>query len=310
VSDETPFWRSLPPEKLERQYNPRAAVPDFARYFAERQAASAAARSRIGSGALLRYGEGVRDAIDLFIATDNGPVFAFVHGGAWRAGDRSHYHFIVEPLHAAGISVALIGYELAPQADLGEMVSSVRAAVLHLRAELDRRGFDGTPLVLGGHSAGAHLAAMALAAPQTAAVVKAACLVSGLFDLAPVARTSINDDVHITATDIALFSPMRLPILASAPLLLAVGAEETEGFHEQTESYAAWCRRQGRSARTFVVPREHHFSIAAQFGDARAPLFSEIIQLCRKQAPTRRETLIGSAGASDRNGRSAPTPPD
>jgi arylformamidase len=61
-------------------------------------------------------------------------------------------------------------------------------------------------------------------------VVKGAIAVSGIYDLAPLTSTSMQEDFRFTPADIEAMSPLRLLPHEAAPLLLAVGEDETRTF--------------------------------------------------------------------------------
>ena len=88
----------------------------------------------------------------------------FIHGGYWQRFDRKDFAFVAEPLLAAGAAVALIGYDLAPAVDMDAIVGQIRRGLAWLHREgCARRASIPERIFVAGHSAGGHLAAMALA---------------------------------------------------------------------------------------------------------------------------------------------------
>ena len=107
----------LSAEFVEREYNLRAAFPDHPQWFAKYAADSAAARARLRSRLDLRYGPGPKQTLDLFPADTSGPrggTLLFIHGGYWRALDKSDHSFVAPPLVEQGINVVVINYDLCP----------------------------------------------------------------------------------------------------------------------------------------------------------------------------------------------------
>src|SRR6202040_3522088 len=101
------------PEFVERGYNIRAAVPDHPRWFAHFAEASASARAALAPKTDLRYGPRPKEVLDLFLPA--GPArgtFVFLHGGYWRAFDKSDFSFVALPFVAAGYAVAVVNYDL------------------------------------------------------------------------------------------------------------------------------------------------------------------------------------------------------
>src|SRR4051794_31254438 len=141
---------------------------------------------------VIPYGPGERHRIDLFAGDGAGPVVVFIHGGYWQAFDGSSFSHLAGGLNAHGIDVAVPSYDLCPAVSIGDIIGQMRSASREL-AKLGR------PLVISGHSAGGHLAACMLATDWRAfdaslpeGFVTAAYTISGLFDLPPLVKTSIN----------------------------------------------------------------------------------------------------------------------
>ncbi|CAM9461223.1 unnamed protein product, partial [Ectocarpus sp. 13 AM-2016] len=94
----------------------------------------------------------------------------FVHGGSWQRGDRRHpavpdqfYGNVGRAFAAKGLVGLVMSYRLAPEVQHPEQVRDVARAIRWARDNASRYGGDGDDLVLVGHSAGAHLAALSLA---------------------------------------------------------------------------------------------------------------------------------------------------
>ncbi|CAM9818723.1 unnamed protein product [Pylaiella littoralis] len=94
----------------------------------------------------------------------------FVHGGSWQRGDRRHpavpdqlYGNVGRAFAAKGLVGIVMSYRLAPGVQHPEQVRDVARAVRWARDNVSRYGGDGNDIVLVGHSAGAHLAALCLA---------------------------------------------------------------------------------------------------------------------------------------------------
>ena len=90
------------------------------------------------------------------------PLVVFVHGGAWNAGDKRNAtgqekidHFL-----AQGYAFASLNYRLIPSCTVEEQAQDVASALAFLLAHAGDLGFDPSRVVLMGHSAGAHLAAL------------------------------------------------------------------------------------------------------------------------------------------------------
>ena len=274
------------PEFVERGYNNRAAVPDHPRWFARYAELSAAAVAALGPQLDLRYGPGPKETLDLFVppAPARG-TFAFIHGGYWRALDKADFSFVAPPLVAEGYAVANVNYDLCPDVPIATIVGQIVRAVTWLARDGAAHGARG-PLVVGGHSAGGHLAAMlwtidwALAGFARAPFVGGLSL-SGVHDLAPMVLFSFNADFRLDAAEAARLSPARLEPRVDAPLLVAVGGAETSEFLRQAQlQWDAWpAQRPPGSAGPLVVPGKDHFSVVADHADPDSALTRGLLAL-------------------------------
>jgi arylformamidase len=248
---------------LEAQYALRNRHPERESIYEDHQRRSAALRAAGNCDLDVRYGDGPRCLLDVFPAGKAAPVLFFIHGGYWRALDKSYVSFIAEAFRDAGITVVMPGYDLVPAVRLGEIVDQIRQAfawvVAHLAPER---------VVVAGHSAGGQLAAM-LALDQAASghgPIVGLAGISGAFDLRPLLRTSINLDLMLSPDDAAAASPLlrlgrqsRLSPLV--PLLGLVGGEETRGFKQWTADLVAGWRAHGGAADYCELAGCNHFSI-------------------------------------------------
>ncbi len=264
----------LTAEEVERGYNNRAAVPDHAQWLVRYPEWSAQARERFRPTLDLRYGPGPLETLDLFVPA--GPArgtFVFIHGGYWRMLDKSDLSFVAGPLLAQDLAVAVINYDLCPAVTIAHIVDECERAVAWLAREGARHGANADNVVVGGHSAGGHLAAMMLTRDWTAAGFARAPLrggvtLSGVHDLVPLVQFSFNADFKLDVAGAKRVSPVDQPVRVEAPLLIACGADETSEFLRQTQLlWDAWPEvRRPESAPMFISDR-NHFSVVADYAD-------------------------------------------
>lgn len=90
------------------------------------------------------------------------PLIVFIHGGGWKHGDKKTATGMqkVEHLTHEGFAFASVNYRLVPAASVEQQAADVAAALAWLRRNAARLGIDASRIVLMGHSAGAHLAAL------------------------------------------------------------------------------------------------------------------------------------------------------
>jgi arylformamidase len=268
-------------------FMPRAAVPDHETWLAEDFAATAAVRERIAHRRNERYGPGPLQLFDLFPAKrPNSPVVAFIHGGYWRALSKDHYGFIAEPLVEAGAAVALMDYDLCPTVNLAAVIDQVAASIDWLRGQARTLNGDPDRFVLAGNSAGAHLAAMMTSRDWNdgdgGGFIRGAVLVTGIYDLAPVTRIQVREDVHLTPQDVERLSPQHIEIAAAAPAVVAVGGDEPELWIDQSRRYHRKRVERGLESEFMVLPGHHHFSITRAMAEPDSPLFRSMLRLIER----------------------------
>ena len=267
-------WRSYTSDELERQYNPRLAVPDYEAFLSRYASRSAETRERVPCRLDLRYGASAGETLDVFpAASATAPVHVFIHGGYWRTLDKSDFSFVGGMLAAAGATGVVVNYDLCPAVTVGDIVGQVLRALAWVYRHGAELGGDPNRLYVSGHSVGAHLVAMALAHDWSGRdglpvdMVKGGCAISGVYDIEPITHTSIQDDVHLTPEEIERFSPMRAPPKSGGPLIVAYGGDEGKEWHRQSREFADQCRGQGIACELLELEGEHHFSIMDQLAD-------------------------------------------
>ena len=272
---------------LDREYNPRPAIADTAAILQRWADESAAWRRRCAGLYDIAYGATPAERLDFFpAAAPDAPLFVFLHGGYWRALDKSDFTWIAPPLVAAGISVAIPNYALLPSVELETIVRQVLAAHAWLYRNASRYEFDAARIVTGGHSAGGHLAAMMLCAqwPQwgddlPARLVGAGLSISGLHDLRPLtAAPFLKDDLRLDEAAAWRLSPASMTPAQGVRMIAAVGGLESRAFHEQADRLAAaW---PAGTMDTIEVPGRHHFSVLEALAEPEHALHATARALC------------------------------
>jgi arylformamidase len=268
-------------EAIEAQYALRNRHPEREKIYDDHRRRSAALRAAGNCRLDVRYGNGPRCLLDVFPGGELAPLLFFIHGGYWRALDKSYVSFIARAFRDAGMTVVMPGYDLVPAVRVGEIVDQIRQAfawvVEHLAPER---------VVVAGHSAGGQLAAM-LALDQAACghgPIVGLAGISGAFDLRPLLHTSINLDLMMSPDEAADASPLlRLGRQSAAsplvPLLGLVGGEETRGFKQWTADLVAGWRAHGGAATYCEVAGSNHFSILDRLAEADGDVVRAMMDL-------------------------------
>lgn len=245
-----------PLRELGRQYSPRLQA-DMTALFRQWSRQGTAFRAR-HAGLDLAYGPGRFETLDLYrpAGVQRAQIFVFIHGGYWQASDKVQHAQFSQGLLDAGFAVAQPNYGLAPDTPLEASIAQTVAALNFLVHEADALGLDPAELHISGHSAGGHLAAMALCHPA-APPVASALLLSGLYDLKPLGHLPIGRLLGLDDGERAVrLSPLGRPRPSGTRLAFAVGEGESEAFKRQSARLAAaW------QAREPLVCPGHHFSM-------------------------------------------------
>ncbi|RMH50687.1 MAG: alpha/beta hydrolase [Alphaproteobacteria bacterium] len=261
-----------------------------------------------GAGVTVRtgipHGPHPRQLHDLYLPSRpgrDGALILFLHGGGWDSGSPEQYRFVGLSLARMGHHVAVAGYRLFPEVTFPAFVADAAAAVAALRAS-----FPDLPLVLMGHSAGAHVAALLALDPRHLAArgLDICADLAGLIGLA-------GPYDPLPMFGMARFAPIfpearradARPLAFAAgrhpPALLLHGADDAVVPPGESLALAEALRRAGNRARAVIHPGVGHFGILA----AIAPVLAH-------RAPVRRDIARFLAGEAAPGCPPSPARPD
>nr|WP_295891951.1 alpha/beta hydrolase [uncultured Devosia sp.] len=243
----------------------RGHVANFDDIVADIVARSAATRATVPMEADIAYGNGPSETVDLFFPAEMAapcPVHMFIHGGYWRAFSKNDYSLVAETVVAAGAIAVIVDYALMPAVRMATLVDQVRRAKQWVLDNIAHYGGDPEKLTISGHSAGGHLATTLFLHERGPSGVDAALLLSGLYDLKPLQKSFLKDEIALTNDEVAAFTPMKKQYDARTKVMVVVGARETPPFHEQANSFARKLSEQGLAvSQRIVVSRNHMDSV-------------------------------------------------
>ena len=257
-------WRRLPTDELERQFNPRVASSNAEYHFEVFGKASERARTSLTHELDVRYGDRPLETLDLFPAIEpNSPIHLFIHGGYWRALDKSLYSCIAQPLVALGCGVAVINYDLCPNVTLDDISREIFDGLVWVARNAQRLNGNLDRITVSGHSAGAHLAAELLSHDWSleglpSNLIKSALLVSGIYDPEPVRFTSIQNDVRLTEDMAHRHNTLTMTPRTRSNVVVAVGGMEPPYWIEQSRLYH---QAHDLSTPLMIVDKTDHFTI-------------------------------------------------
>ncbi|WP_269632635.1 alpha/beta hydrolase [Pelomonas sp. BJYL3] len=253
---------------FESQYNNRRRVPEAEVLLQRWAEASALVREQARCQLDLRYGAGPRQRLDVFSdSVAKAPVLVFIHGGYWRALSKEDLSFVAPGFTSEGAVVVIPGYDLCPEVSMERIPLQLAEALAWVWRHVADYGGDPNHIVLAGHSAGGHLAALlscfdwkSLAPDLPRQLVKGVLSLSGLHELEPLVHTPfLQADLRLDEASARRLSPVH-QAPPDSPLYAVVGGAESEEFKRQCRLIQeAW----GPQAVPVVeeVPGYNHFDL-------------------------------------------------
>lgn len=220
------------------------------------------------------------------------PLFVFVHGGGWKRGDKRNATGAAKIAHftGRGFAVASVNYRLVPDATVEDQAQDVANAIARLIRDARALGVDPNRIVLAGHSAGAHLAALVATDPRYlkragagAGVerLKGVILLDGAAYDVPVQagegpaimRPTYREAFGTDPARQRALSPTLHAAAPNAPRFLILHVEREDG-HRQSEALAAALRKAGTQAEVRALRGRGlrgHLEINRSLGDPDYP---------------------------------------
>jgi len=257
--------------ELDAAYDQAAYMPHIQQLRDRWHSNSARTRARLGPPLGRRYGPSAIEELDIFRtdAPAPAPVFVFIHGGAWRAGSAKQYSAVAEMFVRAGAHYVAPDFTTVQDAggSLFPMAEQVCRAIAWVYSNAASFGGDPERVYVGGHSSGAHLAAVALTTDWEQEfglppdVIKGGLLGSGMYDLYPVSLSHRSSYVKFTDEMVEKLSPLRHIARLRAPLIVAYGTDETPEFQRQARDFAAALRDLGKKVELLVGEHYSHLDL-------------------------------------------------
>jgi len=274
---DTIVWRGMTRAQLDAAYNNSAAVKNSAEKLADWIARSEDVRARRNELLDVPYGPHSRNKIDIFRCGEaDAPLLAYIHGGYWQRNAKEYFACLAEGPLGRSFDVAMIGYTLAPEASLTEIVGEVRSAVRFLRKEASRYSVGRGKLLVSGWSAGGHLSTMAL--PEA----DAGLAISGIYDIEPCRLNYLNEKLKLTLEEQNTLSPIKQIPPSSPPLVIAYGTAELPELQRQSRDYHAIRLENGLASEMIALEDHDHFSILEELASPRGRLTETLVNLHSK----------------------------
>jgi arylformamidase len=256
-------------QALDEAYDQEIWAPNRALIVERRKAASDRARELLGRPKRVAYGPSEYEGLDIFDCGIKGaPVNVFVHGGAWRRNVAADYALQAEVLVEAGAHSVIIDFINVDQAggDLFPMYDQVRRALGWVYRNADSFGGNRDRIYISAHSSGSHLSGVMLTRGWRDEGLppdfcKGAVLLSGMYDLAPVALSKRSGYVKFTDDMVQMLSGERYLDGLHTPLVLGYGTAETPEFQRQSRDFAAAVKAASKPVELIEGAAYNHFEL-------------------------------------------------
>ena len=282
------IWRNYDQAALDVQYNSRDTVADFASYIAYYTELTSAAKVSLPCAQNLPYGDGDAERLDIYpAAKTDAPVLVFLHGGDWRSLSKEDSGFGAPAFVAAGACFVVPGFTLLPATRVEAMGAQLGRMLAWVWRNIATYGGDPSRIFIAGHSSGANLVGQLLTtewasfADLPADIVKGAVVISGLGDLEPVRLSFRNEHLALDRAAVIAASLLHRQPTARCPLLVAVGAGETDDYKRQTREVAAYWQSHGNRAELFELAGRHHFDSVLEWADPHSALFRATLAMIK-----------------------------
>jgi acetyl esterase/lipase len=237
----------------------------------------------------LPFGPNPRLALDVYSPTASAPahgrtVVLFFYGGSWRGGSRENYRFVGEALTSRGYVAVIPDYRVHPEAVYPTFVEDGAAALRWTTDNIARYGGNAERIVVMGHSAGAHIAALLsldrsflAAAGLPPAIIKGFVGLAGPYSFDPL-EWRVTRAVFGHLQEPSIVRPVRYARADAPPMLLLHGDEDTTVGPYNSADMTAALRGVNAPVRHVVYKDVAHIGIvlalAAPFRD-RAPTLDD-----------------------------------
>jgi acetyl esterase/lipase len=207
------------------------------------------------------------------------PVLFFIHGGAWRIGEKMTFRDPAKQFASHGIGVVCPNYRLSPDVKHPAHIEDVAKAFAWTVDNIGKYGGDAKRVVIGGHSAGGHLAALLAtndtylkAEKKAVADIRGVVGVSGVYVIDARVKMfhSIFTDDESTCRSA---SPLEHVSAGRPPMLLAYADKDFAGLPAGAEAFAKALAKAKCVATATEFRSRDHLSIMTDMRKADDPLF-------------------------------------
>jgi acetyl esterase/lipase len=242
----------------------------------------------------IAYGTHPRQKLDIYRAdpaNEKSPIVIFYYGGSWKDGDRATYKFVGTALAKRGITTVIPDYRLFPEVQFPGFVDDAARAygwVGRHSARLSKACGADRPIIVIGHSAGAHTAALlsvdvSYLERHAAGIRRPAAMIgmAGPYAFDPTTWPSTKDVFASARSNPDKTRPLTFARKGTSPpmLLLHGGDDETVKLYN-TRDFATALKGAGQKAKIIEYPGVGHVGLILTVSKPlrwRAPTLDDIV---------------------------------
>jgi|GEM_PF-208214 len=232
--------------------------------------------------------------------SEQAPLIVFIHGGGWTIGDKDRAaRFKAGFFTQNGYAFATVNYRLRPDVEVHESALDIVEAIAWLISNADALGIDTETIILQGHSAGAHLAALIALDPsylESAGVspnrIQAVSLLDGAgYDIPRQIREGSNGELYRTVFGedpryLQKMSPFNHVGRLSPPASFLIHyVDGRPASKNQSLALAGAIRAAGGKAAAIPAKGKTHATINREFGLPDDVPTQELISFLGESAP-------------------------
>ena len=224
-------------------------------------------------------------ALDLYLPQGESklPLVFYVHGGAWRGGDKSQEGLVnfVNLFTLRGLGVASVNYRLSPAAQHPAHIEDVARALAWVHKNAGDYGIDPGEIFLAGHSAGGHLVSLLALDPEylgrhglSPDTIKGVMTISGLYDavnsydlaVPPHPREQAFGTDPEGQRDASPSLKVATAGPGTSPFLITFAENDYFGFAEQAKTFHGLLLNRRLPAHLVKIPARTHLNVVSNIG--------------------------------------------
>lgn len=231
-----------------------------------------------------------KNKLDLYLpkGQKDFPVVLFVHGGAWKTGDRKMYGALGNMFARNGVGAVMVSYRLSPKVKHPAHIQDVARAFAWTCRHIADHGGRPDQIFLCGHSAGAHLVALLATNADylkeeklSPANIKGVIPISGVFDITP---GRLADVFGTDPEALRSASPIRHLTGKQPPFLLIYAEKDYKQFDEYAQKMEQALKKQGTEASSLMVKDRTHITIIINATHTEDPAAQAILAFVAKHS--------------------------